>query len=48
MKMKVTCIAILLLAGFLTTAASAEETYRITVPSTSKIGVASSPLVSTR
>lgn len=43
MKMKVTCIAILLLAGFLTTAASAEETYRITVPSTSKIGVAEFP-----
>lgn len=43
MKTKMTCVAVLLLSGFLTTAAGAAETYRITVPSTSKIGAAEFP-----
>ena len=40
MKTKMTCVAVLLLSGFLATTASAEETYRISIPSDSKIGVA--------
>ena len=43
MKTKMTCIAILLLFGFLANVASADETYRITVPSDSKIGASEFP-----
>jgi len=38
MKTKMTCIAILLAFGFLTTAASADESYRFALGTVSKIG----------
>jgi hypothetical protein len=38
MKTKMTCIAILLAFGFLTAAASADESYRFTLNKESKIG----------
>jgi hypothetical protein len=38
MKIKTTCIAILLAFGFLTCVASADQSYRITLSNASKIG----------
>jgi hypothetical protein len=38
MKIKITCVAILLAFGFLAATASADENYRVTLSSVSKIG----------